>query len=196
MEEQELANVKDTGAMVAILTALGKVIKDRQSAFRGELQEWLMSQYEETDIDSMALKIGSTRVGKAIIAKPAIGFSASGEFDQYAYDMGEGTRTITIDATGMTDEQVAWFLEAATECDASATVDFKATDLFKKCLEIKGNNVINRETGEMVPGTYIKPAQFRVAGCKPADVGEAMQIAAAEDDPVAGMSVAGLLESA
>ena len=177
---------REVGRNLAIVTAMDKAIKRAKADIRNDAREMLAAAYERDGVSGVDLLIGDEKVGKASMGTPAVGVYADGEFDRWAYESGMGTRSLTVDVSGVPDERLEELVGVVEAAGYPHRVECRADDAAKRSLKVRGGAVVDAN-GEVVPGTYVKARDIRVTGCDPEDVGEAMRLVGD------GKTVAGLL---
>lgn len=175
---------------LAFLTALEKVVKERKGDVRFEVDQRIRQLNDETGVDSLAMHIGGTKVGKVSMTEPKPTVSDPERFGVWAaqYGMAKTFLTVEIPAGFNDDDQDALIAKLHEAGLSHYWFDHKADDHAKDMLTAQGNAVVDKDTGEIVPGTYLKPGYTRVTGCKPEKVGEAMSAIGSD------LTVAGFLE--
>lgn len=175
-------SLPELGEQLSFATAVEKLVKDKKADIRFEVETRLRDLSETTGADSMTLKVADEKVGKASLtqAKPAV--NDPDAFGKWAYETGAGHRNliINLDESPVTDAEIMGLMLKHLHDELGGTairVEYTADPVAKKDLEVRKGAVVSRTTGEVVPGTYAKPGYLYVSGCKPAEVGEAMQLA-------------------
>lgn len=180
-----MASRKELGTRLAIITAAEKAIKAAKEEVRSEARAMMREAYEEDGISSLDLLIGTTKVGRVGVSKPAVGIYGGSVFANWAVDNNMGSKTMTIDLTGVPQEQLNELVDLVVGEGYPYRFDCRADDYAKRALEVKNGHVVD-QNGEIVPGTYVKAKDIRVTGCKPEDVGEAMR-ALGDTTTIAGL---------
>lgn len=165
---------KELGTRLAIITAAEKAVKAAKEQVRSEARTMMREAYEEDGISSLDLLIGTTKVGRVGVYKPSVGIYGGSAFANWAAENGMGSKTLTVDVTGVEQDQLDELVELVSGAGYPYRFECHADDYARKTLEVRNDHVVD-QNGEVVPGTYVKAQDIRVTGCKPEDVGEAMR---------------------
>lgn len=182
-----MSTAREVGTRLAVATALDKALRERKAEIRGEADALLRDLSEEAGVSALDLFVGRERVGRLTVGKPSVAIGDPEAYGRWAFDSGMGTARVTVETT---DPRAISLAMAAEGPNATATLEYVPDPRLREQLAITGDGqVMCRLTGEVgVPGTYAKEPGTRISGCKPAEVGEAMQLSGQQ------WSVAGLLE--
>lgn len=189
MDQMQTMETKDLLGRLAVITAMEKAVKAAKDEIRSECDNRVFGLAQQLGVGSVNMTVGDETVGKITICKPAVGYSGDA-FGRWAYENGMGSFHLDVDLSMATFEPEALdeIIDQLEGYGAKVHRSYSPTDFAKKSVEVVSGRVICKDTGEEVPGAYVKRPQTRVTGCKPAEVGRAMRIAGET------VTVSGLLE--